>query len=139
MNCILDTNVISEVVSARPNPEVIGWMDSVDPERVFLSVIAIGELKKRIEKLADSNRKLKLIEWLHDDLLVRFENQLLPIDQETMLVWGSLVARLEATGHPISAIDSLLAATALRFQYALVTRNVAHFEHTGVILLNPWA
>ena len=138
MNYILDTNVISELVAARPNQKVVDWIQSVESNQVFLSVIAIGELKKGIEKLLDSDRKEKLDQWLHEDLLVRFEDQILIIDQETMLIWGRLVAQLEMIGLPISAIDSLLAATALQWQYTLVTRNTAHFAMAGIALLNPW-
>lgn len=138
MNYILDTNVISELVAPQPNPKVIAWIQSIDPNQVFLSVIAIGELKKGIEKLSNSERKEILDQWLREDLLVRFENHLLIIDTETMLIWGILIAQLEAIGRPISAIDSLLAATAVQWQFTLVTRNTAHFVQTGIPLLNPW-
>jgi predicted nucleic acid-binding protein len=138
VNYILDTNVISELVAARPDHKVVDWVQSVETNQVFLSVIAIGELKKGIEKLPDSDRKIKLDQWLHEDLLVRFEDQILTIDQETMLIWGRLVAQLELIGRPISSIDSLLAATALQWQYTLVTRNTAHFAMAGIVLLNPW-
>jgi predicted nucleic acid-binding protein len=138
VNYILDTNIISELVAARPNSKVVDWIQSVESNQVFLSVIAIGELKKGIEKLLDSDRKVKLDQWLHEDLLVRFEDQILIIDQETMLIWGRLVAQLEMIGRPISSIDSLLAATALQWQYTLVTRNTAHFAMAGIVLLNPW-
>ena len=138
MNYILDTNVISELVAARPEPKVVDWIQSVESNQVFLSVIAIGELKKGIEKLPDSDRKVKLDQWLQEDLLVRFEDQILIIDQETVLIWGRLVAQLEMSGRPISAIDALLAATALQWQYTLVTRNTAHFTMAGIVLFNPW-
>lgn len=138
MNLILDTNVISEMVAARPNPKVIEWIQTVDSNQAFLSVIAVGEIMKGIEKLPASERKAALELWLREDLLVRFENQLLPIDHQTMLVWGRLVARLDSIGRPISAIDSLLAATALQWEYTLVTRNTSHFQNTGIELLNPW-
>jgi predicted nucleic acid-binding protein len=138
VNYILDTNVISELVAPQPNPKVIAWIQSIDPNQVFLSVIAIGELKKGIEKLSNSERKEILDQWLREDLLVRFENHLLIIDTETMLIWGILIAQLEAIGRPISAIDSLLAATAVQWQFTLVTRNTAHFVQTGIPLLNPW-
>jgi predicted nucleic acid-binding protein len=138
VNYILDTNVISELVAARPDPNVTAWIQSIDPEQVFLSVIAIGELMKGIEKLPNSERKEVLDRWLHEDLLVRFENRLLNIDVETMLVWGSINAQLESIGRPIAVIDSLLAATALERKCTLVTRNTAHFERTGISLLNPW-
>ncbi len=138
MNFILDTNVISELVSVQPDPNVIRWMETTDPESIYLSVIAVGELKKGIEKLPTSKRKETLDEWLHEDLLVRFQNHLLPIDAETMLVWGSINARLEIAGRPISAMDALLAATAQQHNCVLVTRNTAHFEITGILLVNPW-
>ena len=138
MNHILDTNVISELVAVRPNPNVIKWIQTVDSDQVFLSVIAIGELTKGIEKLPDSDRKSALGHWLIEDLLVRFENHLLVIDHQTMLIWGKMIARLESIGRPISAIDGLLAATALQWEYTLVTRNTSHFEWTGVGLYNPW-
>jgi predicted nucleic acid-binding protein len=139
VNYILDTNVLSELVAPRPNAKVIDWIQTVDSDQVFLSVIAIGELKKGIEKLpAEADRKEILDHWLHQDLLVRFKQHLLVIDAQTMLIWGELVAHLESIGRPISAIDALLAATALEWQFTLVTRNTAHFAQAGVLLFNPW-
>ncbi len=139
MNYILDTNVISELVAAQPDPKVIRWMEGLEAEQVFLSVIAVGELKKGIAKLPDSRRKKALETWLREDLLVRFEGHILNIDTDTMLIWGELNAQLEAAGRPISAVDALLAATAKQHRHTLATRNVGHFEHTGVLLKNPWA
>ena len=138
MNYLLDTNVISELAAVKPNPKVIEWIERVDAERVFLSVITIGELKKGIEKLSKSKRKESLNRWLAEDLLVRFEDHLLAIDTETMLVWGAMNARLEAAGRPISAIDGLLAASAMQHGCTLVTRNAGHFEYTDTALFNPW-
>ena len=88
MNYILDINVISELVAAQPNPKVIQWLEDVDPDKIFLSVIAIGELKKGIDKLPESKRKDLLDVWLHEDLLIRFQEHILPIDTETMLTLG---------------------------------------------------
>ncbi|HZD57790.1 MAG TPA: type II toxin-antitoxin system VapC family toxin [Anaerolineales bacterium] len=138
MSYILDTNVISELVAAQPDENVAHWIDSVDPERVFLSVITIGELKRGIEKLPDSRRKEQLERWLNEDLLVRFQDHLLAIDVDVMLAWGDLVARLEAVGKPMPAIDSLIAASAAQSDFTLVTRNVADFAHAGISVFNPW-
>ncbi len=138
MNYILDTNVVSELVAAQPNPNVVLWVENIPPEQVYLSVITIGELVKGIEKLPDSQRKEKLVSWLHNDLLVRFQDHLLPLDVSVLIIWGQLVASLEASGHPMPAIDSLLAATAADKGFTLVTRNVDDFLHAGIHLLNPW-
>ena len=138
MNYILDTNVVSELVAVQPELHVIDWLEELDPRQVFLSVIAIGEIKRGIDKLSDSKRKELLDQWLREDLLVRFEGHLLPIDTDTMLLWGAINARLEAIGRPIAAIDALLAATAMQYQYTLVTRNTGHFGNVKIQLLNPW-
>ena len=56
MNYLLDTNVISELISKQPNKKVVEWVDRLDPNTIYLSVITIGELRKGIEKLPPSKR-----------------------------------------------------------------------------------
>jgi predicted nucleic acid-binding protein len=43
-----------------------------------------------------------------------------------------------ASGPPVPAIDSLLAATALHHDLRLVTRNTRDFDYTGLEVINPW-
>ena len=138
MRFLLDTCVISELVSKQPNPNVVQWVDNVDENMLFLSAITIGEIKRGIEKLADSSRKRALEDWLEDDLLIRFRDKILPIDTAVMLVWGQLAADLEMQGKPMPAIDSLIAATCLERGLDLVTRNESDFVHSGVTIINPW-
>ena len=138
MKYLLDTNVISELVAPRPNPTVLKWIDGLDPEGVYLSVIAVGEIRKGIEKLPDSPRRKELLSWLQDELLLRFGGRILVFDLEVMMTWGILVGRLERSGRPIPALDSLIAALALHHGLALATRNEADFEGTGIQVVNPW-
>ena len=138
MNYLFDTNVISELIAKQPNQKVIDWIDRLDPNTVYLSVITIGEIRKGIEKLAPSQRRTTLTAWLTHDLLVRFDGRIAAITTDVILSWGELVGRMENAGHPIAAIDSLIAATALAGNYRLVTRNIADFQHTGVTMINPW-
>jgi len=138
MNYVLDTNVISELISKQPNKKVVEWLDRLDPNTIYLSVITIGEIRKGIEKLPPSKRRETVREWLEADLLLRFQGRILEITTEVMLVWGELAGRLENEGRPITAIDSLIAAIALQGNYCLVTRNEHDFQHTGVTIINPW-
>lgn len=138
MSFLLDTCAISELVARRPNPALLSWLDAVDDERVYLSAITIGELKRGIERLPESDRRRQLDAWLRDDLLVRFTGRILSVDTPVMLTWGEMVARTEAAGRKLPAMDSLIAALALYHRYQLVTRNVGDFDGTGVSVVNPW-
>jgi tRNA(fMet)-specific endonuclease VapC len=138
MTFLLDTCVISELVAKQPNLHVVQWVDSIDEDKLFLSVITIGEIKRGVEKLADSRRKSALVEWLEGDLLIRFTDRVLPIETPVMLVWGQLTADLEKQGRRMPAIDSLIAATCLQGGLDLVTRNESDFAHSGVTVVNPW-
>jgi len=138
MNYILDTNVISELVARKPSSKVVAWLESVDPDSIYLSVITLGEIKKGIEKLSASKRKNTLDSWFKEELLTRFHNRILPLDLPVLLTWGELTARLEKHGTPLPAIDSLLAATALQAEFTLVTRNTGDFQLAGISLYDPW-
>jgi predicted nucleic acid-binding protein len=138
MRYVLDTCVISELVAKQPSRRVIDWIDALEPEMVYLSVITIGEIRKGIEKLPDSKRKTTLQEWLEDELLIRFSGRILPIDSDVMLNWGALVGRLELSGKKIAAMDSLIAAQVVHGNLRLVTRNEDDFKYAGITIVNPW-
>lgn len=137
MNFLLDTCVISELASGNPNKAVVNWIDELDDGSVFISVITIGEIKRGIERLPDSRRRKKPEEWL-DQILVRFERNILSLDVDIILCWGRLTSELDKAGAPIPALDSLIAATAAFHELTLATRNTVDFKRTGIALLDPW-
>jgi len=138
MKYLLDTCVISELVTKAPNPLVVGFVDSLEPDDVFLSVITIGEIVKGIEKLSTSNRKRESHIWLQEDLLIRFDGKIFSLDTNILMEWGKLTAQVEAVGKPMPAIDSLIAATVRMYELTLITRNVDDFEPAGIEIVNPW-
>jgi predicted nucleic acid-binding protein len=138
MKYLLDTCVISELVAKSPNPKVVNFIDSLDSDDVFLSVITIGEIAKGVEKLPKSKRKQELHTWLRENLIVRFDRRIIPLETEVMMDWGIMVARLETAGITLPAIDSLIAATTSTHTLTLVTRNVGDFSGTGIEIVNPW-
>lgn len=138
MNFLLDTNVVSEWVKQQPNPGVVDWLAEVDEDRTFLRIVTIAELRHGIQRLDDGRRRRRLDAWLRDELTVRFEARIIPIDLPVADTWGDLVARREAAGRPIRAMDAFIAATANVHALALVTRNVSDFESSVGDLVNPW-
>lgn len=138
MKYLLDTNIISELISKQPNQAVLDWLDQLDPQDVYISVITIGELRKGIAMLPPSPRRTSMMQWLETDLMQRFAGHIVEVTIAVMLRWGELVGRLAQAGTPMPAIDSMIAAIALEGQFALVTRNDGDFRHAGITVINPW-
>lgn len=138
MSFLLDTCVLSEALSKKPNPKVLDFIDGLDPDDVYISVITIGELFKGIEKLSGSRRKNELHEWFNDELLTQYDGKILSLDTGVLMTWGTLIARLESDGYSMPAIDSLIAATAITYKLVLITRNESDFERSGIEIVNPW-
>jgi hypothetical protein len=138
VNLLLDTNVLSEVQRPEPDPKVLGWLDTVDEDRVFISVASIAELRRGVALMDDGRRRALLTGWLANDLPARFAKRILPIDQAVAERWGDLMAQSRRNGVALSVTDGFFAATALARDLTLVTRNVRDFAPFGVSLRNPW-
>ena len=135
---LLDTNIISELVKPKPEPKVTTWIDSIDENLMYLSVLTLGEIRKGIASLRDRSRRVTLEAWLDSDLSLRFAERILPIDRTVADRWGRLAADAAAAKAPLPVIDGLLAATALDQNLTLVTRNTKDVAVTGVPVFNPW-
>ena len=137
MSYLLDTCVFSELVKPAPAPTVIEWLDSVPTERLYMSALTIGELRKGVTKLAASKKKERLGLWL-DTLLVDYRDRILAVDIAVAENWGLLQAEAENRETPMASIDGLIAATAFTHHLQVVTRNESDFEAVPVPILNPW-
>jgi predicted nucleic acid-binding protein len=138
VNFLLDTNAVSEWVKPRPNAGVIRWMEAADEDRIFLSVVSLAELRHGVERLATGARKNRLETWLRQELPLRFEGRILFVDDQIADAWGRAIARSEAMGRPMGAMDAFLSATAEHHRMTLVARNVSDFPLLRAVL-NPWA
>lgn len=132
---LLDTNVVSELTRAKPEPKVIEWIGATDESLLYLSVLTLGEIRKGIAMQPDSSRRAKLEAWLASDLVLRFAGRILIVDQNVADRWGRITAE---AGQPVSVIDALLAATALEHNLAFVTRNTDDVAAFPVSTFNPW-
>ena len=116
----------------------MGWARQTEESRLYVSVVALGEIQKGIAKLEDGRRKVALQSWLEQDLASRFRGRVLGVDAETALTWGTLQGEAARKGGAVPVIDCLVAATALTHNLAVVTRNVRDFERLPVRVFNPW-
>ncbi len=133
---LLDTNILSETYRRTPNPRVLAWIESVPEDRLYTSVIVMGEIRRgaRLRARTDLTSAQRLDQWL-DGIIdsYAFENRLLVVKLEDALTWGRITA-----GNKVPHADAIIAAQALTRDWTVVTRNVRDFESTGVRLLNPF-
>jgi predicted nucleic acid-binding protein len=135
---LIDTNCLSELVTVKPEPRVIEWMEATDEGLLYLSVLTLGEVRKGLAGLALGKRRTQIETWLEVELKARFSGRILPIDAPVADRWGSLAAQAKRRGTPLPIIDGLLAATALHYNLTVVTRDAGDFTNAQVQVLNPW-
>ncbi len=135
---LLDTNVVSDLRKPRPNAGLAAWIASADEQRLFLSVLSIGELRIGIAIQSDARKRGALETWLVSDLLSRFQGRILPFDLDVSQQWGRIEGRARLGAGKLPIVDSQLAATAIHHGLTLVTNNESDFSRTGASILNPW-
>lgn len=138
MRFLLDTCVLIEMQRLRGDRRVRARVAELHQRQVFISVISIGELARGIALVAnDEDRQRRLSVWL-GELQTRYVDQILPVDLEVCQMWSHLTASAARNGLTIPATDGLIAATARRHGLFVMTRNVRHFQDTGVEIVDPW-
>ena len=138
MRVLIDTNVLSETRRPEPDRRVLGWLDGLDEDRAFLSVVTLAEIRRGVALMQRGRRRDALHHWLAADLVERFAGRILPVDEKTAFAWGDLMAEAKRQGLGLASMDGLLAATAIAHGLTLVTRNVQDFHGLPVELLDPW-
>ncbi|MGD0629112.1 MAG: type II toxin-antitoxin system VapC family toxin [Terracidiphilus sp.] len=143
MMYLLDTNVVSEMRKAFParnrpakiDRHVQSWVVSVTASDLYLSAMTILELELGFLLLErrDPAQGALLRSWVRGPVLESFAGRILAVD----VAIAQRCAALNVP-NPLEDRDALIAATALVHGMTVVTRNVTHFQSTGVPIINPW-
>jgi len=135
MKVLIDTNIISEAIAKKPNSKVIVYLNQLERENCFLSIITIGEIKRGILTCPVKERKEKLRHFL-DKLEEHFEHRVLPIDSKVIEAWSQITSRSKRT---LPVVDSMIAATSVAYDLELITRNEKDFTDLKIRLYNPFS
>ena len=136
---ILDTNALSALMHQQPNPQVVAWLDDQSAESIWLSSIALFEVRYGLALLPAGRRKdlleQRFEELVQDDL----QNRMLFFDTDAAARAANLTADGKPRGSPVDMRDTLIAGIALACRSTLATRNMRIFDDLSVPVANPWA
>lgn len=135
---VLDTNVLSAMMSPTPAPEVAAWVSEQAPERIFTTTICQAEILSGIAILPDGRRRSDLEAAARAMFADDFEGRVLSFDGEAAILYAEMFATRRRMGRPTAAADLMIAAIARAKGASIVTRNMADFEGCGVGIINPW-
>ena len=135
---LLDTSVVSELMLPKPDPNVAAWLANQSAAHVFLSVITEAELRYGVAILPAGRRRDRIAAAVESMLQEDFARRILPFDRKSARSYAEISAGRRAAGLPISHADCQVAAIARCRGAAIATKNVGHFEHCGIEIINPW-
>jgi len=130
---LLDTNVISELRKPKPHGAVVEWVQSLQPDQLFLSAVTIGELQAGVERTRrnDPAKAAEIEVWIEQ---VIESYRILPMDAFCFREWSRL---MEGTPDQLME-DAMIAATARVHGLTVATRNEADFKQLDVPIFNPF-
>lgn len=135
---LIDTSIVSEATRSVPGPNVSAWFAAQDDRDLFVAALTLGELERGILQLPAGRRRSALEAWYGgpEGPAHLFAHRILPFDAAAASAWARLMAAVHASGQPRSALDMVIAATAIVHRCIVVTANDRHFR--GVVdYLNP--
>ncbi|MFD1211915.1 type II toxin-antitoxin system VapC family toxin [Arthrobacter sp. GCM10027362] len=126
---LLDTAVVAELRRPNPHPAVVEFLRQRRHLRVYLSALTFGELYR----LGRQDLQFREVEGWLDELRERFAANILPVDTAVAALWGPVDGRAG-----VSAVEALIAATALHKHLTVVSRNAENYRQLAVPAVDPW-
>ena len=135
---LIDTNIISEIMSQSPEPNVINWINNQDSLILFVSTITIAEINYGLRIMPDGQRKKLLTERFTYFITKAFEQRILSFNEDAANHYAEIMAHKKEIGRPMSIPDGQIAAVARSNELSIATRNTRDFDECGIILINPF-
>lgn len=135
---VIDTNIVSELMSAEPSVEVLAWVDDRPRRELFVTAVTEAEVRTGIALLPEGRRRRGLAEACERAFGSLFAGRVLPFDSDAARAYADIAAARRGIGRPIGQADGQIAAIARARGMAVATRNVRDFAEMGIDIFNPW-
>jgi predicted nucleic acid-binding protein len=136
---ILDTNVVSALMQEAVDTIVLHWLDRQPRTSIWTSVITVLEVRFGLEIMPQGRRRSARNEAFERLINEKLERRVVPFDAAAAEETAALMSARQRRGEPRELRDSMIAGIALARRATLATRNVRHFDDTGIDLVDPWA
>jgi predicted nucleic acid-binding protein len=135
---ILDTNIISEFMTAPPANPVLEWLNAQDAVSLYITTISIAEIGFGLYCMPRGKRQRLLAERFKQFIATAFETRTLPFDESAARLYGEIKGYRREIGRPLSDLDGQIACIARSMGFAVATRNIKDFTDFGIELINPF-
>ena len=134
---LLDTNIISHATRPQPSPLLLAWMEEQLDSDLFIASLTLAEVRRGVLELPSGKKRRALEQWFDgpEGPQALFRGRIFAFDESSALVWARLMAEGAAKGRPRSALDMVIAATAMANDCTVVTENERDFA--GLDFVNP--
>jgi toxin FitB len=134
---ILDTNVLSALMRAKPDPLVIKWLDQQPRQSLWTTSITILEIRFGIALLPAGRRPAILSAAFDRALAEVVEHRIAVLDADAAREASIVMAMSHRKGRSIDLRDAMIAGVALANRATLATGNVRHFDGLSVPRVSP--
>jgi predicted nucleic acid-binding protein len=137
MRCLLDTNIISNVIKPQPSNALLAWWAEQKDEDLFVCSLTLAEIWRGILEMPRGKKRDALQAWFLGSKGPQqlFAGRILSFDDKAALIWARLMADGKASGRPRSALDMIIAAVAGANACTIVSHNEKDF--VGLDVINP--
>ncbi|WP_137179377.1 type II toxin-antitoxin system VapC family toxin [Roseomonas sp. AR75] len=136
---LLDTNVLSGLMQAAPDPVLLTWLDRQPSGDLWTTAISVFELRFGLSRLPEGQRRRRLEAALDVVLRQEMGGRIAELDASAATAAGHLAARRERAGRPVGMQDTLIAGIALSRRAVVATRNLRDFGDLDTGVVNPWS
>jgi predicted nucleic acid-binding protein len=135
---ILDSNVVSELMSPRPEERLIAWLDRQVRSSIWTTSVNVFEIRFGLQIMPPGKRRDVYARGF-ESFLQGIDHRIAPFDIEAAEHASALMALRKLQGRPREDRDTMIAGIVLAHRATLATRNISHFDDLSAPLIDPWA
>src|SRR5215472_71793 len=107
---VLDTNILSAIMSARPSPEVAAWIAGQPEDALFTTTICQAEILAGLAVMPEGRRRVALETAAQAIFADDFNGRVLPFGAAAAAAYADIFAARRRAGRPTAPLDLMIAA-----------------------------